>query len=1077
MDVATWGFGAPFYLGLPAREAGYLLAAVYLLLVLLALRNKPLSSLSSTDRIQLALLAAGSALLGGTFLVSMPVAGPVLAAAQPADLGGPVIALFGAVPWMLAAGFLGPLPALLAAFVAGLAMGGFGTQQLLTPLAVMAQAAVFAWLVRRPYAEWPGRLARRPLLSALVLGLLFGVLRAGQEFAYSGGDFYAGLDFTIQRFAPAVSATLLEFGVAGLIAEMARISYPERWYRPQALTVGPYNRSLTARLVTVVITLGLIGGAGLTYGNWLLARSSAQEIISDQMQQTAEQAGEGVPFFIQTGRSEIRSLADAVAAQEIEGGMPALAQSSTYFTRLAVLDSAGGVRAQWPGSGLPIPLEVMAAARIGVPQEINVAPAAEGDGVQLVFVAPLAHGGGSVAGWTDLTRNPLLQPVATRLFGYQDGQAFIVDASGRILVHADPNRWLTVSEASIIADGEFGYLNSAAGGRTWVYSHPVEGFGWRVIVTTPQQVIDRLALSTTFNLFLLLFVTGAVLIAGVHVLSRRLTSPLRQMAATAEAIARGDLDRQVTASGQDEIGRLAGSFERMRGSLKARLDELNLLLSTSQRMSESFELSEALPSVLGKIRDLSGAEVVRLVLDREDGQPENYSIGQPLAAYGQTAEDWSRLDPSIAALCKERGGFELENPARAKAVLDLEGLREPPESLVAVPVTHEGRFVGTLWLGHRKPRAGSKAVHQMLSILAGQLGVSLAKVALYQRVERDRSRLMTILESTPDAVIVTDSEGRITLANPAAEAVLKLRADEAIGQPLEAALAPQELVSLLKAPVLTDRSIEIKVEGGRVLYAAASEVPGGHMGRVCVLSDITQFKILDTLKSEFVSTVSHDLRGPLTLIRGYTTMLSNVGGVNDQQRELQEKVLRSVDQMTKLVDDLLDLGRIETGIGLNPEPVEIPEILNDVLTSLRPQALNKQIALEVELDPDMVELQADPMLLRQAIANLVDNAIKYTESGGTVKLRAEQVDGRQIVQVEDTGVGIAPADQPRLFEKFFRVGEAKGSGLGLAIVKSIVEQHHGRVSVDSRLGMGSKFTIALPMMSAVTRRRHAHETG
>lgn len=1068
MDVATWGFGAPFYLGLPVREVGYLLAAAYLLLAYLALRSLS-TSLASIRPIQIGLLVAVSAFLGGVLLVSLPLEAELLDPARPLAAGAPAFALLGAVPWMLAAGFAGPLTALAAALAGGLVQGGFNTQQLLTPLAAVAQAAAFCWLIRRPYREWPGSLLRHPLASALAVGVVFGLLRTAQEFAYAGGDLFAGVDYVIQRLGVLLSASVLELGIAGLLAEAARASYPGRWFQPDRLVVGPYSRSLTARLVTVVISLGLVGGLGLTYGNWLLARSSAQEIISDQMRQTAEQAGEGVPYFVQSGRAEIRAFAEAASARAIEGQLPSNRPPGTFFTRLAVFDAAGGVQSQWPQAGLAIPLEVMAAARIGVPQEVHVAPSGPGEGVQLVFVAPLAHGVGSVAGWTDLARNPLLQPVVTSLTGYQDGEAYIADTAGRILIHADPDRRLDSSSIAEVGEGQFGYVSTAAGGRAWVYSHAVEGFGWRVVVSTPQRVIDRLALSTTANLFGLLFATGLVLIAGVHLLSRRLTSPLRQMAVTAEAIARGDLERQVTASGEDEIGRLAASFERMRRSLKSRLEELNLLLSTSQRMSESFELSEALPAVLSKIRDLSGAEVVRLILTGDHGQWEEYSLGD-------SGEDWGRLDPDILSLARQRGAFELENPARAKAVLDLEGLHEPLEALVAVPVTHEGNFIGALWLGHRRPRGGAATPLQLLSILAGQLGISLAKVGLYQRVDRERKRLMTILESTPDAVIVTDPDGRITLANPAAEAVLKLRSEEAIGEPIERALHSDELIGLLQAPVLTDRSIEIKVEGGRVLYASASEVPGGQMGRVCVLSDITQYKILDTLKSEFVSTVSHDLRGPLTLMRGYTTMISNVGAVNEQQRELQEKVLRSVDQMTKLVDDLLDLGRIETGIGLNPEPVDLPEILHDVLTSLRPQALNKQIALEVELDPEMVAIQADPMLLRQAVANLVDNAIKYTESGGTVRLRAEQVDGRQIIQVEDTGVGIAPADQPRLFEKFFRVGEAKGSGLGLAIVKSIVEQHHGRVSVDSRLGRGSKFTIAMPMMAEVKRRERAHES-
>jgi signal transduction histidine kinase len=167
--------------------------------------------------------------------------------------------------------------------------------------------------------------------------------------------------------------------------------------------------------------------------------------------------------------------------------------------------------------------------------------------------------------------------------------------------------------------------------------------------------------------------------------------------------------------------------------------------------------------------------------------------------------------------------------------------------------------------------------------------------------------------------------------------------------------------------------------------------------------------------------------------------------------------------MTKLVDDLLDLGRIEGGIGLSLEAVEISAVLQEVLTSFRPLALNKQVALEVQLGSSLLPVQADPILLRQAIANLVDNAIKYSQPGARVLLRADQIEGRQIVQVQDSGVGVASADQPRLFEKFFRVGEGKGAGLGLAIVKSIIEQHQGRVSVESRLGRGSTFTLAFPM--------------
>jgi signal transduction histidine kinase len=285
-----------------------------------------------------------------------------------------------------------------------------------------------------------------------------------------------------------------------------------------------------------------------------------------------------------------------------------------------------------------------------------------------------------------------------------------------------------------------------------------------------------------------------------------------------------------------------------------------------------------------------------------------------------------------------------------------------------------------------------------------------------------------------------------------------------------------EVAELLAATGEEVRTAEIEVSGGRVLYAAAADIAragAGAAGRVCVLGDITHYKKLDKLKSEFVSTVSHDLRAPLTLMRGYGTMLTMVGELTDKQEEFVGKILGSVDRMAHLVDNLLDLGRIEAGIGLNLESVDIGSVIGEVVESFRPHATNKQIALETELSEAMGPVEADPTLLRQAIANLVDNALKYTPQGGRVSVRARQQDGRQVVSVQDSGQGIAPADQVRLFEKFFRARRKeaqreKGSGLGLAIVKSIAEQHGGRVSVESRLGVGSTFTLDLPLKATVT---------
>jgi signal transduction histidine kinase len=203
-------------------------------------------------------------------------------------------------------------------------------------------------------------------------------------------------------------------------------------------------------------------------------------------------------------------------------------------------------------------------------------------------------------------------------------------------------------------------------------------------------------------------------------------------------------------------------------------------------------------------------------------------------------------------------------------------------------------------------------------------------------------------------------------------------------------------------------------------------------------------------------------------MRGYATMLTMVGAMNEQQKEFVSKILTSADQMGNLIENLLDLSRIEAGVGLDLERVVFEDLIDGVLQSYRPQAVNKQIRLEVDLEEDMQPVEADATLVRQAIANLVDNAIKYTNAGGSITVRAYQQKGRQYLAVKDTGLGIAPTDQARLFERFYRARRqetlnVKGTGLGLAIVKSIVQQHGGEVAVESRLGEGSTFTIYIPL--------------
>ncbi len=344
--------------------------------------------------------------------------------------------------------------------------------------------------------------------------------------------------------------------------------------------------------------------------------------------------------------------------------------------------------------------------------------------------------------------------------------------------------------------------------------------------------------------------------------------------------------------------------------------------------------------------------------------------------------------------------------------------------------------------------------------------VKRSTASLEQRVHQ-LQKFDTIVENIEDGVIILDKNMNILLVNPAARRAFGLwMDDEVAGKPVEAVLPHPDLKALLDEGIdnLQPQN-EIVFDDGRVLSAQYTPIPS--LGIAVTMQDITYLKQIDRLKTEFVHTVSHDLRSPLTAILGYVDLLDRVGPVNDQQREFIHRVQISVESITALVNDLLELGRIEAGFDSAKEVVPLEWIIRYTLENFSPQIADKHLNLHLTLPADVPQLRGNPIRLRQMLDNLIGNAIKYTPDYGDVTVEVELQSEQVILRISDNGPGIPPADQPHIFEKFYRAGNVPkgvgGSGLGLAIVKSIVDNHHGRIWVESLLGKGTTFTIVLPL--------------
>ncbi|MCL5429116.1 MAG: ATP-binding protein [Chloroflexi bacterium] len=324
------------------------------------------------------------------------------------------------------------------------------------------------------------------------------------------------------------------------------------------------------------------------------------------------------------------------------------------------------------------------------------------------------------------------------------------------------------------------------------------------------------------------------------------------------------------------------------------------------------------------------------------------------------------------------------------------------------------------------------------------------------------SEMEAILRQVNDGVLVVDKANRILMVNQALRQTFGLGDADFTGMSIEQAVANPTLVEALKAD--GDRH-EVQNKAGRVFHVRVSRIP--EVGTVASLHDISYLKELDRLKGDFVNTVSHDLRSPLTAILGYVELIERAGKVNSQQSEFINRVKSSVYATTTLIDDLLKLGRVEVGALDEVTPVNMKLIVVNALAAFQPQAQEKGQTLRLRKTGDLPAVLGSRTQLSQMVDNLIGNAVKYTPPGGQIRVMLREEQNQLILHVADNGPGIPLEEQGRIFERFYRASNApsgvSGTGLGLAIVKTIVDNHRGRIWVDSKAGGGAVFTVVLPV--------------
>ncbi len=351
-----------------------------------------------------------------------------------------------------------------------------------------------------------------------------------------------------------------------------------------------------------------------------------------------------------------------------------------------------------------------------------------------------------------------------------------------------------------------------------------------------------------------------------------------------------------------------------------------------------------------------------------------------------------------------------------------------------------------------------------------RMGDDLA--ATTAELDAERRRLAITIESLGDGLILCEPDGRVAAANPrAGELVAELRpgrrADDP-GSPLP------RLADALRGEVIVERP------GGQTLAITAARLgaarstagrggPGAGAGVIWTVRDVTERARLERAKTDFVATASHELRSPLTSIKGYAELLGSTGSLTERQSEFVRIIALSANRLTDLVNDLLDVAKIEAGnVELYRRATDLRAVVLEAVELIRPRLSDKHQVLELDVDQPLAQALVDPGRVRQIVTNLLTNAHLYTGDGGTIRVGLRAAAGGLQIAVADTGRGMTADERARVFERFYR-GEGsraeRGTGLGLAIVKSLVDLHAGRIEFDSQPNVGTTFTVTLPRAS------------
>ena len=515
-----------------------------------------------------------------------------------------------------------------------------------------------------------------------------------------------------------------------------------------------------------------------------------------------------------------------------------------------------------------------------------------------------------------------------------------------------------------------------------------------------------------------------------------------------------------------------------------RLRQREYLLEISRAMTARLDLPSVLQlSIQSAVEMLSGRAGL-IVLRQEDG---SFRVEASYGVSGRAQDFFSPLFSDIPGLSSHRDLLRWTIPNLERKLDQVaQALGLGLTRVVALPMVIEEQLIGVVYVFRVGGIAFSQNDRQLLASFADQAAIAVQNARLYQQVNQEKNRLNAIIEHSGDGVMILDTDRRITIFNRVLAAMSDIPAEEAVGHFCYDVLHLKnvkphgvDLCTRANVPLFHTANEHLYIEGdisrgdGSVItvgitYSPLFDSADKLVNIIANVRDITHFREAEEAKTTFISVISHELKMPVALIKGYAGTLSRDDVEWDKQTVYESLAVieEEADRLTELIDNLLDISRLQTGVlKLEIGFANMAHLAEKTVEKFRTQTHHHSFVLD--FPPDLPTVPGDEGRLRQVMDNLLSNAIKYSPDGGQIRVSGRADDHHLYIAVTDQGIGIPEDEQENIFDRFYRVRSGvsqrtKGAGLGLYLVKAIVESHGGRVWVESRSGQGSTFVFTLP---------------